>query len=268
MRIRSTAVMCLALVLLVNCTCLADINGISKYTQAPKMEGGYSFASMQQTDWGLVAADDWVCADGLPIIELRWWGSYWTPPSPGNYIYYSDGLSNATPGTNGFLIGIFANAPADGNIPFDRPGTPIVAMNFGPDKFTESKIGEVNTPVPTDIYEYSVKLEDGDPIHGPAGPFAQEQGKKYWLGILALMPPADTDRQWGWRQAEVVSGAFAVQATDPTNPTLWYYPCGGVDLAFELTVVPEPASLVALMAGLTGLAGCIRRSRMRSASRK
>lgn len=259
MRLRHPIVVCLALVLLVQCACLAQSE---KYSQDPKMEGGFSFASMFQTNWTAITADDWVCADGLDITGIRWWGSYWAPPSPGNYVPYSSWQSNASPGVVQFNIGIFENEAAGGTLPFDHPGpTKLAEWVFSAGSFSETKVQTVSDPVATDIYEYYVTLTDADPgQNSPAG-FQQEQGKKYWLAIAAAMPPADTDRQWGWREAMGRHGSYAVQSIPLVSTEMlpWYIPCGGHDMAFELSVVPEPGSFATLAVGLVGLTGVIKR---------
>jgi hypothetical protein len=265
MRLRLPVVVCLALVLLVQCACLAQS---AKYTQDPKMEGGFSFASMIQTNWTAITADDWVCADGLEITGIRWWGSYWTPPSPGNYVPYSSWQSNASPGVVRFKIDIYENEAAGGTMPFDHPGpTKLAEWVFSVGNFSETKVQTVADPVVTDIYEYYVTFTKADPGQiSPAG-FQQEQGKKYWLAIAADddMPTADTNRQWGWREAIGRHGSYAVQGIPlaTSDPMPWYIPCGGHDMAFELSVVPEPGSLAALAAGLVGLTGIIIRRRNR-----
>lgn len=240
----------------------------TKVLQPPKMEGGYSFASMQEGAWTAIMADDWVCPDGVPIAGIRWWGSYWNPPSPGNFTPYSSYQNNALPGVEKFTINIYENEAGSGSMPFDHPSPILLASwDFSVGSFTETKIDTVSSPVETDIYEYSVLLSNHDlnPTHGSPVTFDQKEGSTYWLSIVTTMSPNSPDRQWGWRESTVHNGSYAVQAIPLVAGTLtpWYIPCGGHDMSFELLPVPEPGSLLVLASGLIGLVGAVTRSRQR-----
>jgi len=229
-----------------------------KYTQPPQEVGGFDFASQVNSDgYGFVMLDDWICPDGKPITDIHWWGSYWTTPAGGPVIY-SDGLANANPieGLD-FEIGIFSDIPADDpenpngfSIPnLDDLLLDVVFFDVSPTyAFTETNVLGSATE---DVYSYSVDLPKA---------FDQTQGQVYWLGILALAD--DSCTQWGWHNSCTQTGDFAVQASLVDGDIgEFYIPCGGVDMAFQLTTVPEPGSFLALGAGLSGLLAFVVRKR-------
>lgn len=253
---------CLAVLLLAQCAALPQAQEYPKYTQPPDMNPSYSFASATQFSFSMVSADDWVCADGNAITKVRWWGSYWTCPSPGAFTAYSDMLHNAPiGGITGFTISIFDNVPAGdpaNTLGFSHPGTLLAQYNPSgncSETFHGTVVMSASPYVYADIYNYSTTL---------TVPFPQEQGKTYWLAVAASLP--DITKQWGWHETDGHWNAYAVQTTGtvPNEWLDWYIPCGGHDLAFELVCVPEPGSLAALAVGLMGLVGYAGRMRLRS----
>jgi len=265
---RFVGILCLVVVVLAQCVGFA--NDTTKVEQLPMMEGSFSFASDIQSQ--MMMADDWVCPDGNPINGIRWWGSYWTPPTPGVDSIYSDSLQNASGGNPpSFMIYIFSNMsmydPNNG-LGMDRPGTLLQEYDFTAEECNQTYYGTVvkswnpdNTPmIYEDIYEYYVTLgSDLNPM------FNQVEGEKYWLAILAddANDPNNV-RQWGWHEGDGRWGTYGLQLVgmvDGPETGSWWMPCGGHDMAFELTTVPEPGSLCALAAGLVGLAGFIGKTR-------
>jgi len=260
-----------AIMLLLVCMAQATVTtvptGIEKYLQAPKVTGSYDFTSMINGNMApVITLDDWVCPDGLPITDVHWWGSYWVTPSNGVPTPYSDSRPNAGPGVEGFLVGIFPNlAVGDAGNP-NGFAVPDVENALWLGQF-DGSCGETyvftdvkNTKITEDVYCYGVNLADATNILEGGTSFDQEQGQTYWLGIAALMD--DSCREWGWHEACSITGAYAVQATVTDTENIgWYIPCGGHDMAFELTTVPEPGSLVALGVGISGLMGLVLRKR-------
>lgn len=235
--------------------------GEVKYSQPPMTCGGYDFASM--VDWettGFIMMDDWVCPDGLPVTDIHWWGSYWSTPAGGQVIY-SDWIGGADPIPDiTFEIAIFSDIPADDlNNPygFSIPNLEDVLFDqtFGSSEFTESyAFTDIKIPgaVQETVYKYDLFLD-------PSDWFYQEEGTIYWLSIVAS--GGDGSTQWGWHNSCSQRGDFAVQASYDGDLGDFYIPCGGVDMAFELTTVPEPGSLLALGAGLSSLLGLAVRKR-------
>jgi len=254
--------------LLIAAVCQAS----DKVSQLPETDPSYDFASMAYDPalYLVVMADDWTCPDGKPISEIKWWGSYWTPPMPGSFTPYSDTLNGAAPGgVVEFLIGIFPNLPAGGNMPFEHPdynaplagwSAPIALVN---ETFAFAVTRPLNPAVSADVYSYSLDLSQATSLVGTQTSFAQQQGTKYWLALGARL--TDGSKQWGWHEADAHYGSYAVQTLGGTSEQPgWYIPCGGHDMAFELSVIPEPGSLVACLVGVTGLVGCVKRSRRRA----
>ena len=148
---------------------------------------------------------------------------------------------------------------------FSHPGALLVTYQFSGsanEQFYGKAVKQTNPEIFENVYEYSVDLTGTQ--HGP---FAQEKGKIYWLMIVANLGQ-DTSKQWGWHEADGPrNNDYAVQGvwSSQIENWSWYIPCGGREMAFALTVIPEPASLFALGAGLTCLAGFVIRKRRRSA---
>ena len=100
------------------------------------------------------------------------------------------------------------------------------------------------------MYKYDVDLSSNDQ-------FNQVQGTIYWISIQAILPD-HPEKQWGWH--ETTGFHFDTAVMRKGTSEVWSIPCGGHDMAFELTTVPEPAGILALLSGLTGILGiCLRR---------
>ena len=243
---------CIVLVVLAQCASVAVPVDDTKYIQPPKMDLSYDFSSELKT--GFVMADDWLCADGKPVTDIHWWGSYWNPLAGNNYTIYSDMRNNApSGGISGFAIGIFSDVAVNNpnnQVGFSHPGDLLATYEFQ-GNCNETYYGTVvksTTPsVTEDVYEYSVNL-----IDTRLGPFMQDQGSIYWLAIGANLP--DVSKQWGWHESSIHWNDYAVQGVGGEISD-WYIPCGGHDMSFALTTVPEPGSLLALGSGLIGFVG-------------
>lgn len=263
MKVKCIAVICLVVLFVLGCAAYAqEITGGPsidiKYVQDPDTCDGSDFASMYDpiAETGIfIMFDDWVCPDGMPITDIHWWGSYWQ--TPGIPVCYSDTLQNAAPGgVNGFTIAIFGNITAeDSPLGFAMPdfdNEPLYEEYFqGACNETYQFTLQKNSVITEDVFSYDVFLST---------PFEQEEGVTYWLAIAADKDPTFTE--WGWHEADGHWGAYAVQGTFPgdDDPTI-YIPCGGHDMAFALTTVPEPGSLMLLGLGIGGIFGMISKKR-------
>jgi hypothetical protein len=254
----TTWLLCIGLIITSSVSLLAA--GIS---QTPKVAGSYSFASDYDASGptAVTTADDWT-SDGMAITNIIWWGSCWLAIAPGFDTVYSDGLNGAgTAGISGFAIAIIADEAPTTTMPYHHPASvplatwtvPIGAVNQSP-AFTVTK---QTTPLVTeDVWQYSVDLSN--PL--VAGPTTQnwQNGTRYWLAITANLN--DPNRQWGWHEGDGHWGAYATQSVQ-AGVAAWYIPCGGHDMAFQLTTIPEPGSLLAVMSGLVGILGYVSRMR-------
>lgn len=233
-----------------------------KYVQPPETCGGYDFASQvdnssaaAQVLQGFVTFDDWTCPNGLPITDIHWWGSYWQLGSVPTI--YSDSLPNADPiEIDSFVINIYSDIAADdpdNPMGFSMPNMDDLLYSEGfagncneTYAFTDVKATDAGGE-PTiweDVYKYDVYLET---------PFEQEEGRVYWLMIAAVTTGAEA--QWGWHSSSVQYGDSAVQAyfSSLNGWSGFWIPCDGPDMSFELTTVPEPGTLMAFGAGMSGI---------------
>jgi hypothetical protein len=262
------------LVLLIVAACVASAAAMAQASPVPGAVVKVSQPPEMTNEWGVdiesnqfnidtpgapsitvdkIIADDWMCPDGRPITDIHWWGSYFGNPVLGS-----------------FRISIFTDVPASAaaEIP-SHPGN-LLYNEIIP--FSDAH--EVLYPFPgnTSVYQYYVVLPK---------PFPQTQGTIYWLSIeaIAAQPPGNV-AIWGWHTAvlpdlvhnlddavaifnyDFQSGTYNAQGYPETwhdihwevgelNPSL--------DMAFELTTVPEPATIMMIGGALVGFAAVARR---------
>jgi hypothetical protein len=200
------------------------------------------------------------------VVAIRWWGSYWDttyvgpqgapfiyPPYPNSANWGDPAV--VPPGTvQGFNILIFGDVPARAGIPpWSHPTTaPVYIEQLPLDQVMvkETFYGVINRQGVTEtVFQYDAVL----PV-----PFEQEEGTVYWLAIQAIDPnPAGAllPIQWGWHESVDHWNDNAVQS-GYTNYAFWGWDLlPDKDMAFELQVVPVPATLLLFGSGLLGLAG-------------
>ncbi len=220
-----------------------------KWSQVPDMSPyGYDFSS--ETMIPSKTADDFLCESALPIIDLHWWGSYWTP-SAGFYYSNSDNFPDPTTPTDqppgilqGFNIEFYADVPASGDpndpdgMPWSHPGD-LLYEEFVPiTQVSESLYGTIVHigDVEENVWQYNVDLPR---------PFDQVSGTIYWLKIQAVHYSSTI--QWGWHEADSLWHDNAVQMGFGRAGKWELLP--DKDMAFELSV-PEPTAVFFLLPGI------------------
>ncbi len=166
-------------------------------------------------------ADDFQLQPGQTTITDVHW---WGVYSPGN-----------TPGADDFTIRIFE----------DNGGVPNLAPTH---ELTNLAVSRADTgadlPNPLDVYAYSVDVT----------PITLSANTTYWISILNDTT-SDIDDDWYWAQSNVNGN----RETRNSDGQVWSL--GNGELAFYLTVIPEPASMTLLGLGVAGLAIRMRRRR-------
>ena len=251
-------------------------NELLKWSQLPRIDRwGYDFSS--ETLVPSKVASDFMCLDPRPVDKIHWWGSYWKAPV--DYpTYYSSHWTDPTlvtgqgvdPGIlSGFSIQFYADVPdsPDPNVPmpWSHPGQllyeqyiPINQVDVVPyeviDRNGDGIIGNDGDEV---VWQYFVKLDR---------PFEQREYEIYWLKLQAHNKDSNPDNiQWGWHESVDLWNDEAVQQ-GPSN--LWgmmyrkeWVEIPNKDMAFELGVIPEPATLLLVSFGAAGVLGIVRRRR-------
>jgi hypothetical protein len=129
-------------------------------------------------------ADDFADRSTLPVIRVRWWGSY---------------LDGPFEGVDKFLISFASDVPANPpTTPHSQPGGQILSqvvtrgpLARGSGTFTEQIAHPLSADGP--IYEYNAELHLGQEFH-------QQPDTVYWLTIAALVEnPA---LRWGWHNRD------------------------------------------------------------------
>ncbi len=147
---------------------------------------------------GYPLADDWMCTHDGPVDDIHFWGSW---------------MGGNTGTINGFWVTIYSNISEDQSpTGYSMPGTvewgPFYITDFTarlivPDPeawegWLDPLSGEALQYDHTEYYQYNIV--DIDQMPGiPVGPFWQEAGTMYWLGIEADVEPEAEEKYWGWK---------------------------------------------------------------------
>jgi hypothetical protein len=107
-----------------------------------------------------------------------------------------------------------------------------------------------------------------DPV-GASGiaPFVQKRGEVYWLvaNLWAQDPENPVPLQIGWKTSGSDQfrddAVFAVLTVPPWRPLVDPLTGDSLDLAFVITTIPEPATIVLLMLGIVGALAISRRAK-------
>jgi hypothetical protein len=209
---------------------------LMKWSQLPDLQKGARLSQWDPIDYGpqTARASDWVCANGLPVNTISWWGSR---------------LLNKEFELQGFDVKVFENVFSEG---YNRPGSEVYDKFIPIEQLSQSSWG-VNA-VGSETFKYTTELED---------PFEQIKGQTYWLSIIAVTPNADAGllQEWRWQEAiENINNStrvgLLIDSLTSTNPDVVDCHWGQEnerDLAFEMITdgnIPEPASVIMMSGGI------------------
>ena len=226
-----------------------------KWTQLPNM-GPFGYAFSSESSKPSLAADDFECIGGDPVVAVRWWGSYYEPVPAAHFYPNSAQWNDPTtpadvpePMLIGFNISFYANVAAgtDPLVPWAHPGEQIYIASLGMDEVSEFLYGTVThtSGVEQNVWQYYVALPDLG--------FEQEEGLTYWISIQALH--RDQEVQWGWQEA-LQPGWNADMVQQGYNESFTWDLVPNKELAFQLITqegdIPEPASIFAFSVVMLG----------------
>jgi len=186
-------------------------------------------------------ADDFLCTETGPILDIHFWGSFADdiiPPAGG-------------PGSLVFQVRVYSNIPADQNPDgyWSKPGELLWERFFYPGDYICSQVCDNN---PEDWYDPVTEYWINDnhlnayqyDFYIPEdSAFIQDEGAIYWLGIKELwdVPP---EYRFGWKTSRfdlrwMDDAAFLLDPPFYWLP-LWYPPMheyveASLDLAFVIT---------------------------------
>ena len=193
-------------------------------------------------DPNMVVFDNWQVDGTTPITQVRWWGGYYSEVS-----------------VTSFHISIHNSAG-------DHPDSLLASWDFDISETNETYYGTADNAANISIInEYHVTLPEA---------FAPTAGVEYWLGIYANIDDIDPswNSSWGWSNMEfgtpITGNAISAYNYDPVTGSFQSWrgsmidkmPCGEIgnaEMAFELTAIPEPSTIVLMISGAMAMFGGI-----------
>ncbi len=166
-------------------------------------------------------ADDFVLQAGAnKITDLHWWGLWWNPGPPGNPTAF-----------NAIIYADAGGMPTGAGMADPTP-TALKVWTVAPALVNETFYANANG---FNWYSYDLNVS--------ADPFVANPGQRYWLVFQSVnqFPP-----QWGWAATAAAAGT-AMQGF-PLLGTPYWTPMN-TEMAFYITGVPEPTSLLLLGLG-------------------
>jgi hypothetical protein len=153
------------------------------YPQTPDPVGWDVNASSPQ-----IQADDWMCTETGPITDIHVWGSW---------------MANDIGQVSAFILRIYADVPADVDLPYSHPGEMLWEYIISDYNLTwmppetqgwyDPWLQEYTPGDHQNYFQYDLFIPE-------QFQFFQEEGTIYWLGItVELADPEQT--QWGWKSS-------------------------------------------------------------------
>jgi hypothetical protein len=172
--------------------------------------------------------DNFTLSADASLFEVRWRGAYFNtliaPTDP-----------PVAPNATGFGVAFYAD---NGGI----PGALLSVQTFTPTEAGETSLGTQFAPglnLTLALFDYAAFLPTT---------FAAA-GVPYWLSVYALSPPPSaTEAQWGWVGGTGGDGVSYQSGVGVVNFDRAF-------TLFQITFVPEPASIGLLLGGLALLLG-------------
>ena len=201
--------------------------------------------------------DDWQCTETGPVSDIHLWVSFRGDRTP---------LTPPPLGRVAGTVQIWSNVPAipNGDGSFSHPGDPLWTMFFDTnmpnvrmDRDGTGEQGWLEPPTsgarPDHFQIYQISMLTVDP-------YIQQAGETYWLmaNLFADDPAGTTRVEVGWKTSYLHFQDAAV-FYDPSSPVKWLplsdLPTGTapLDLAFVITTIPEPATILLIVLGVVGL---------------
>lgn len=236
MNSRNVAALVFAASLSVQCIAFADFIHLPvKWSQPIETNDdgailGVARASDDTIPW--VMADDFLCNDPLPVMAVRWWGSYYAAPQKQDSVGF----------TVAFDIGFHSSSFPDVSHPNSKP---VNALLFQSVLAQEEFVGIDGTG--DFVYRYDAYLTT---------PFPQVPGTEYFISI-----DKPTGEGWGWQDSAGPHPQLDWAALSPFGDNgPWFTFNPKTDLAFEI-MIPEPNTAALSLLGGGLLLGIVLRRR-------
>lgn len=212
--------------------------------------------------------DDWMCTSTGPVTDVHFWGSWRSDvESPISWI----------------ILEVWSDLPADDPtnlLGYSHPDVPLWSSGFlYPGDFNIRPAGQGdqgwlapsftqpqwNRPDHLNYYQVNVPSIDQVMQEGHLlKPFVQQEGEIYWLGVHVA--PEQSGAEFGWKTSldhwnDDATYYYTIAGIDPPYWNELIDPVQGVslDMAFVITTIPEPSTVLLLMLGVGVLA--LQRSR-------